>query len=80
MLEISTSWKEEGLLQGREEGQEQIVVRLLTRKCGPIAEEIEARVRDLPPARLLELADALLDFTGMDDLLQFLNESQTREQ
>lgn len=80
VLEISTSWKEEGieegLLQGREEGQEQVVVRLLTRKCGPLAEETEARVRDLPPDRLLELADALLDFSGMADLLNFLNEPQ----
>ena len=75
VLELTNSWIEEGLIQGREEGQEAVVLRLLTRRCGPLAEETEARVRDLPPERLLDLADALLDFSGMDDLLAFLNGS-----
>ncbi len=71
-MELMTSWKEEGLLQGRQEGQQQgtsaTVLRQLRRRFGPLAEAQEARVSALPTERLEGLAEARLDFTAPTDL------------
>ncbi len=58
--------------EGREEGQLELLLRLLTRRCGPLSDDMSARIQQLDAARLLELADALLDFTSADDLEQWL--------
>jgi hypothetical protein len=58
--------------QGRDQGQMELLLRLLTRRCGPLSAETTAQVQQLDSARLLELADALLDFTSASDLEQWL--------
>jgi len=58
--------------QGREEGQIELLLRLLTRRCGPLSAETTAQVQQLHAEQLLELADALLDFTNTADLEQWL--------
>jgi hypothetical protein len=58
--------------QGREEGQLTLLLRQLARRCGPLSAATTARVQQLDAARLLDLADALLDFRSADDLEAWL--------
>ncbi|MDQ2687169.1 MAG: Rpn family recombination-promoting nuclease/putative transposase [Armatimonadota bacterium] len=67
-MEIMTSWKEEGLLEGRQLGIGTTIQRQLRRRFGPLSEVTEARVSALPTERLEDLAEALLDFTTLTDL------------
>jgi hypothetical protein len=75
VMELTTSWKEEGREEGRREGLEerlQLILRLLRRRCGSLPSTVEAQVRELSGAALAELAEALLDFTGPEDLQRWL--------
>jgi len=56
----------------REKGQVELLLRLLTRCCGPLSAETTTQVQQLHAEQLLELADALLDFTSAADLEQWL--------
>jgi predicted transposase YdaD len=66
--------------QGREEGREEgrltervdILLRLLAWRCGPLDAATTSRVQQLDSARLLSLAEALLDFRSATDLEQWL--------
>ena len=66
--------REEGLVEGQTKGQRTLVLRLLTRKVGPLAPELQARIAALDPEALLTLSEALLDFTSMADLTAWLTE------
>jgi hypothetical protein len=59
---------------GRAEGQRDLVLRLLDRKIGPLSEDLRAQVAALAPEVLLELSDALLDFTSVDELTDWLQQ------
>jgi hypothetical protein len=58
---------------GRTEGQRELVLRQLERKCGALDAELRERVDVLDQDRLLSLSDALLDFTGETDLRGWLD-------
>ena len=49
-----------------------MTLRLLNRRCGPLSEATTAQIQALPVNKLEALADALLDFTGPDDLATWL--------
>ena len=53
-----------------------IIIRFLTRSLGNIPEEIEAKIQGLSISQLDELADAQLDFTSLDDLINWLSQSE----
>ena len=88
VLEIVTSWMEDGIKQGLEQGLEQglkqgqeqgshktaesLVLRLLTRRLGRISKPVEKRVKDLTLEQLELLSEDLLDFTTIDDLKSWL--------
>jgi predicted transposase YdaD len=54
--------------KGQELGEAKLLIRLLTRRCGALSDEIQAKVRSLPIPELESLGEALLDFQGMSDL------------
>jgi len=62
--------------RGREEGEAQgeakVTLRLLNRRCGPLSEVTTARIQAMPLDQLEALAEALLDFSGPDDLANWL--------
>jgi hypothetical protein len=76
VMELTTSWKEEGLKEGlekgRKQGEEIVVLRQLKRRCGPFSPNIEKTVRSLPISKLDDLAEALLDFSSPADLRNWL--------
>ena len=62
----------EGEARGRQEGEAVVTLRLLNRRCGPLSPDTTARIQALPLPQLEALAEALLDFTGPDDLSAWL--------
>jgi predicted transposase YdaD len=63
----------EGAVRGRSEEGRALVLRQLTRKLGNINPEIQARVNSLAIDRVEALAEDLLDFTQMSDLVNWLD-------
>jgi predicted transposase/invertase (TIGR01784 family) len=67
--------------EGREEGrainldrQRSLTLRFLARSLGDIPDNIQAQINELTIAQLEQLQDDLLDFTGIDDAIAWLNE------
>lgn len=57
---------------GEVKGEAEVVLRQLRRRCGDLSAAQEATIRALPLERLETLADALLDFSGAEDLRTWL--------
>jgi hypothetical protein len=76
IMELTTSWKEEGRQEGRQagrqEGEAEVILRLLRRRWGDLGAPLASQVRALPVERLETLAVALLDFTSPADLDRWL--------
>ena len=66
--------RQEGRDQGRRQEASALTLRQLTRRCGPISPEQQARIEALDLPMLQELALALLDFQGPDDLAAWLRQ------
>ncbi|PDW02424.1 DUF4351 domain-containing protein [Candidatus Viridilinea mediisalina] len=73
---LISKWREEGVAEGIEKGIEkghlELLLRLLVRRCGPLGEPLTRQVHALSTMQMLDLAEALLDFTGRDELEQWL--------
>jgi Domain of unknown function (DUF4351) len=82
IMELTTSWKEEGRAEGkaegraegRVEGEARVVLRQLQRRCGPLPLPLQERVGGLSSDQLENLAEALLDFTSTAELEKWLSE------
>jgi hypothetical protein len=76
MLELTTSWKEEGRVEGRTEGRHEecvrLVLRLSQRRFGPLDALVEGQINALSLDRLESLAEALLDFATVSELIHWL--------
>jgi predicted transposase/invertase (TIGR01784 family) len=57
------------------EGESNVLLRLLRRRCGPLEAAQEARVHALSQEKRAALADALLDFRGPEDFAAWLKRS-----
>jgi predicted transposase YdaD len=74
--------RQEGEARGRQEGEARgraaeaaaMTLRQLHRICGPLSDATTAQIQALPLEQLEELAEALLDFGGLDDLTAWLAE------
>jgi len=81
IMEIVTSWMEQGIQQGRQEGKQEgkqeeallLILRLLTRRVGRLTPELQEHIRSLAIAQLEELGEALLDFSDVADLQAWLD-------
>ena len=70
----------EGLLKGRQEGRQEglqeeaanLVIRLLTRRLGELPASQVERVRGLSVSQLEDLGEALLDFTSLSQVEDWL--------
>ena len=65
---------EEGLLEGRQGEAVSLITRQLTRRVGALSPELEAQIQSLSVEVLEDLGEALLDFTGVEDLVSWLAE------
>jgi predicted transposase YdaD len=61
--------------KGQGQGESELLLRLLTRRCGELSEEQRQRVKDLSAPQREALAEALLEFKGMEDFQAWLQQS-----
>ena len=81
IMELTTSWKEEGRQEGRREGRqegrqeggEQIILRLLRRRWGTLPPALERKVRVLSLKQLESLAESILDFSSPAEVEAWLD-------
>ena len=60
--------------EGRQEGEAKVTLRQLNRRCGPLSDATTAEIQALPLEQLEVLAEALLDFSGPQDLMSWLDD------
>ncbi|MDG2991577.1 Rpn family recombination-promoting nuclease/putative transposase [Candidatus Synechococcus calcipolaris G9] len=63
---------QEGERKGRQEGERALILRLLTRRVGPIPESFATQINHLSLEQLESLGDALLDFSELNDLEKWI--------
>ena len=68
--------KLEGRQEGRQEGEADLLIRQLKRRFGSLSPEQSDRLKALSVPQLEELAEALLDFTDLSDLLDWLGQQE----
>jgi hypothetical protein len=62
--------REEGRQEGRQEGEARLLLRLLRLKFGPLATDVEERVRSADAERLLDWGERLLTAESLQDVFQ----------
>jgi hypothetical protein len=76
VMELVTSWMQEGiakgLLQGREQGEREMVMRQLRKRFGTLDAAIVSRIESLNKDDIEQLGEELLSFTGHGDLDRWL--------
>jgi predicted transposase YdaD len=76
IMQIVTSWMEQGIAKGEQRGRVEegrsLILRQLTRKLGTLPTSVEAQVQALTLPQLEALGEALLDFAEMSDLTDWL--------
>jgi hypothetical protein len=72
VMQIVTSWMEQGIERGIERGERSLILRQLNRRVGALDSVTENQVVNLSLAQLDLLGEALLDFSGMADLQDWL--------
>jgi predicted transposase/invertase (TIGR01784 family) len=74
--EIQQEGEERGILKGKLEGEQTVILRLLARRVGEVSPELQSQIQSLSLYQLEALADALLDFSTLGDLRTWLQTSQ----
>jgi predicted transposase YdaD len=72
VMQIVTSWMEQGIEQGQLEMVLKMVLRLLNRQVGPLTPQLDMQVRQLSRVQLESLGEALLEFSSQADLITWL--------
>jgi hypothetical protein len=73
VMELTTSWERNGIVQGLHRGKTELIVRLLRRRFGDLPVTLESRIDTLTDERLGEMAEALLEFTSLADASAWLD-------
>ena len=69
--------KEEGKQEGKHEQTQTLILRLLQRRVGELSLLVQQHIQSLTLSQLEALGEALLDFTAMEDLLNWLQANQS---
>lgn len=79
VMEIVTSWMEQGIQRGLQQGKQQeavaLIMRQLTRRFGTLTPQLQERIQSLSVTQLEDLGEALLDFTTAADLDAWLGQN-----
>ena len=73
VMEVVTSWMQEGIEQGRQEGERSLVLLLLEQRVGTLSEPMKARIAALSLPQIESLAIALLSFSTAAELEVWLH-------
>ncbi|BAY14617.1 hypothetical protein NIES21_03740 [Anabaenopsis circularis NIES-21] len=80
VMEIVTSWMRQGIEQGAEREARSLVLRLLSRKVGELPEEVRSQIDVLSLHQLEALGEALLDFSNLSNLTDWLKQNRSIQQ
>ncbi|BAY94135.1 MULTISPECIES: DUF4351 domain-containing protein [unclassified Tolypothrix] len=69
---------ERGREEGKQEGEQILVLRQLQKRFGNLPESLRLRIQTLSLNQLEELGEALLDFTAIEDLFNWLDTNQAQ--
>jgi Domain of unknown function (DUF4351) len=76
IMQIVTSWMEQGIAEGEQRGRTEegrsLVLRQLARRVGTLPTSAEAQVQALALPQIEALGEALLDFAQLSDLTNWL--------
>lgn len=72
VMQIVTSWMEEGIEIGREQGKSQVLLQQLNQRFGLLQPAVEAQVTQLNSTELDALALELFNFERLEDLMAWL--------
>jgi Domain of unknown function (DUF4351) len=76
VMQMVTSWMEKGIEQGIEQGEKQAILRslqrILLKRLGLIAPEVDQQLQSLSISQLETLLDAAIDFHEQSELLTWL--------
>ncbi len=64
---------ERGKQEGKLEGEQLLILRLLKRRVGELPQFVMESIQTLSITQLEALGEALLDFTAIEDLLNWLS-------
>ncbi len=67
-MEITTSWKEEG----KQEGKQELILNLLTYRLGELSSETQAEIKNLNSSQLDELGLASFNLENEEGLKRWL--------
>lgn len=74
-ITLQQTWVyQEAKEEGRQEGERSLILRLLTRRVGELPDQAQARIQTLALDQLEALGEALLDFSEVADLENWLRE------
>jgi predicted transposase YdaD len=68
---------ERGKQEGKQEQTQTLILRQLQRRVGELSLLLQQHIQSLTVSELEELGEALLDFTAMEDLLNWLQANQS---
>ncbi|MBE9052956.1 DUF4351 domain-containing protein [Nostocales cyanobacterium LEGE 11386] len=68
---------QEGRQEGEQQGEQRLILRLLQRRVGKLSPELQECIQSLSLNQLESLGEALLDFTSVEDLLNWLQTNQS---
>jgi predicted transposase YdaD len=72
IMEIVTSWMEQGIERGIEQGERSLILRQLSRRVGELPDALRSQINTLSVPQLEALGEALLDFSSLADLEAWL--------
>ena len=76
MNNVVDTARQEGIEKGREEGRREerskMLLRLLPRSVGELSDDLQSQINQLSIAKLDELTECFLDFTDLQDLINWL--------
>ncbi len=67
-IDWTAEWREEGRKEGRKEGEANLLLRMLNRLYGPLAQEIEDRVRSAETDQLLDWGERLVTVDSLEEV------------
>ncbi len=68
--------RQEGILEGRHEGQTELVLKLLVRRIGALSAAQDKAIRKLSAEKIEALGEALLEFRSSTDLARWLRQNK----
>lgn len=70
--------RQEGIQEGRREGQAALVIRLLTKRFEEVPEAVSNHIQNLSVSDLESLGEAILDFSSLAQLQDWLQANSER--